>query len=125
MPDYDSEFFNPPAPVAYVNLRNPENNVEIANVPMLLDTGADATLIPQIFVDKAGLILSPTGAYEIESFDKTVSYSSIVRLQMIFEGRSFRGEFLTVNQNYGIIGRNVLNSIKIEFDGQNLRWKIL
>ena len=44
---------------------------------------------------------------------------------MIFEGRSFRGEFLTVNQNYGIIGRNVLNSVKIEFDGQNLRWRIL
>jgi len=125
MPDYDSKFFNPPAPVAYVTLRTLENNVEIANIPMLLDTGADATLIPQILVDEDGLGFAAIGTYEIESFDKTVSYSPIVRLQMIFEGRSFRGEFLTINQNYGIIGRNVLNSVKIEFDGQNLRWEIL
>ena len=38
MPEYNSEFFNPPAPVAFVYLRNPEKNIEIANVPMLIDT---------------------------------------------------------------------------------------
>ena len=52
MPDYNSDFFNPPAPIAYVTLRNPENNAEVIDVPMLLDTGADATLLPHIFVEK-------------------------------------------------------------------------
>ena len=125
MPDYNSDFFNPPAPLAYVNLRNPENSLEIANVPMLLDTGADATLLPRIFVEKIGVVFSATEIYELEGFDKTTSYSAIVSLQMIFEGKSFRGEFLTINQNYSVIGRNVLNSLKILFDGQSLHWKIL
>lgn len=125
MPAYISDIFDPPAPVAYVNLINPENNTEIANVPMLLDTGADATLLPQIFVEKLGVIFSEDEIYELAGFNEAVSYSAVVRLQMIFEDRSFRGEFLTVNQNYGIIGRNVLNSIRIELDGENLRWKIL
>ena len=92
---------------------------------MLLDTGADATLLPQIFVEKLGIDFSIGRTFELEGFDKTRSQSKVVRLQMIFEGKSFRGEFLTINQNHGIIGRNVLNSIKIMFDGQNLQWKIL
>ena len=58
-------------------------------------------------------------------FDRTTSQSAVVRLQMIFDRKSFRGEFLTINQNYGIIGRNVLNSLKVLFDGQNLHWEVL
>lgn len=92
---------------------------------MLLDTGADATLLPHIFVEKIGVIFSTTEIYELEGFNNETSQSSVVRLQMIFEGRSFRGEFLTINQNYGIIGRNALNSIMIVFDGKNLDWNIL
>jgi len=34
MPEYDRSIFNPPAPVAYVTLENPENNLKIENVPM-------------------------------------------------------------------------------------------
>jgi hypothetical protein len=52
MPEYDRSIFNPPAPVAYVTLENPENNLKIENVPMLLDTGSDATLIPQCVLKK-------------------------------------------------------------------------
>jgi len=125
MHEYNSEFFNPPAPIAYVTLRNPENNTEVVNVPMLLDTGADATLLPHIFVEKIGVDFSATEIFALEGFDKNISHSSVVRLQMIFENRGFRGEFLTINQNYGIIGRNVLNSLTIVFDGKTSSWKIL
>ena len=124
MQKYNSDFFNPPAPIAYVTLRNPENNEEVINVPMLLDTGADATLLPHIFVEKIGVTFSETEIYELEGFDKNISHSSVVRLQMIFDGRSFRGEFLTIHQNYGIIGRNVLNQLVIIFNGTTLEWDI-
>ncbi len=125
MPAYDSIFSTPPAPIAYVILRNPDNNLEIVNVPMLLDTGADATLLPREFIEKIGLDYSENEVFELEAFDKTTSQSAVVRLQMIFEGKSFRGDFLTINQSYGIIGRNVLNSLQILFDGKNLTWEIL
>ena len=36
MPDYDSENFDPPAPVAYVTLRNPATGVSLPDVPMLI-----------------------------------------------------------------------------------------
>ena len=125
MPDYNSEFFEPPAPIAFVTLRNLENHVEVGNVPMLLDTGADATLIPQIFAEKLGLRLSDAPQFELEAFDKTTSHSAVVQLQMIFEERNFRGEFLLIDQDYGIIGRNILNHLNVRFDGKKYAWKIL
>lgn len=124
MRDYDSTSFNPPAPIAYVTIKNPLNNSEVTNVPMLLDTGADATLIPQFFVEKLALS-SANNFYEIESFDGTITESAVVNLQIIFENKSFRGEFLTIKQDYGIIGRNILNLLTINFDGKSLRWEIL
>jgi len=39
MNDYDSENFDPPAPVAHVTLRNPATGDALTNVPMLLDIG--------------------------------------------------------------------------------------
>ncbi len=125
MPKYAFGLYNPPAPIAYVTLRNFEKTAEVSNVPMLLDTGADATLLPYSFVEKLGIDLTKGKIYELEGFDESKSHSRVIRLQMIFEERSFQGEFLTINQNHGIIGRNVLNSLKIIFDGQNLQWVIL
>ncbi len=55
MPDYDSENFDPPAPVAYVTLRNPATGVSLSDVPMLIDTGADATLLPQKYIEQLGM----------------------------------------------------------------------
>jgi hypothetical protein len=47
MPAYDATQFDPPAPLAQVTLRNPDNGAIRPDVPMLLDSGADVTLIPQ------------------------------------------------------------------------------
>ena len=124
MPDYDSILFNPPAPFALVTLINPQNNFQISNVPMLLDTGADATLIPLTCAQP--LDIKPENQiWEIEAFDGSTNQSAVVRLQMVFQGRSFRGEYLLIEQDYGIIGRNILNLLNINFDGRNLRWEIL
>lgn len=124
MPDYDSTFFNPPAPVAFVTLKNSENNQQVTDVPMLLDTGADATLLPRAFVAKLDIIQT-SEIWEVESFDGTRNESAVVRLQMVFENKSFRGDYLLIEQDYGIIGRNILNFFNIRFDGKNLRWEIL
>ncbi len=55
MPSYDSHRFAPPAPLALVTLRNPESGATKADVQMLLDTGADVTLLPGSIVAELGI----------------------------------------------------------------------
>jgi hypothetical protein len=47
MPAYDAARFDPPAPLAQVTLRNLDTGAVWSDVPMLLDSGADVSLVPQ------------------------------------------------------------------------------
>lgn len=120
MPEYDDANWDPPAPVASVVLRNPETGAEIADVQMLIDTGADATLIPQDAVTRLGC--RPTTMHTLSGFDgATGSYDEVI-IEMLFLGKSFTGQFLTIDQPRGIIGRNILNYLVLTFDGPRLTW---
>jgi len=55
MPAYNASDFDPPAPVAYVTLRNRLTGAMWVDVPMQLDSGADVTLVPQAAVSRLGL----------------------------------------------------------------------
>ena len=55
MPTYDSSGFDPPAPVARVMLRDPTSGASLAEVLLLIDTGADITLLPQAAVERLGV----------------------------------------------------------------------
>ncbi len=55
MTKYNAEHFDPPAPVAYVTLRNPETGVSLHDALMLIDTGADATTLPRTYVEQLGV----------------------------------------------------------------------
>ncbi len=54
MPAYDSEKFAPPAPLGRVELCCPESGAILPDVLMLLDWGADVTLIPQASATSIG-----------------------------------------------------------------------
>ncbi len=123
MPAYDSIRFDPPAPLAYVTLRNPETRAVLSDVPMLLDSGADVTLIPQAAADELGAAFIPNIRYELEGFDGNSSFVEVVRLEMVFCRRAFRGRFLLVDQTWGILGRNILNAVALLLDGPGLMWE--
>ena len=80
-----SEIYNPPAPIARIKLRNPETLETIADVPMLLDTGADITLLPKSFCDKIGVEISETESLELEGFNQTITVAFYVRLNFFSE----------------------------------------
>ncbi len=122
MPSYDSTRFSPPAPIALVSLRNPETGLNCADVPMLIDSGADATLVPKEVVNLLGLGTSSDQLYELTGFDGSTSTAQALRLEMTFLGKNFRGQFLLIDQEYGILGRNILNAVTLLFDGPNLNW---
>lgn len=121
MADYDSAQFSPPAPVALVTLRNPESGASKAGVSMLLDTGADATLLPRVVADDLGLRYS-TSNYELVGFNNSSGIAHAVRAEMNFLGLTFRGQFLLIEQDWGIIGRNILNLVSLTYDGPKLSW---
>src|SRR5271157_3519432 len=98
MPKYDADHFEPPAPVAYVSLRDPATGVSLSDVPMLIDTGADVTLLPQAFIDQMGTKPVAGEAYEIQGFDGEPKSASMVELELVFLGRKFTGQFLLIDQ---------------------------
>ena len=121
MPGYDAENFEPPAPVAYVTLRNPATGVLLSDVPMLIDTGADATLLPSNAVDQLGISVEDSD-FEVQVFDGETKRLKLARLELYFLGKKFAGEYLLVDRPTGILGRNILNKIKILLDGPRAKW---
>ena len=84
MSAYDASLFNPPAPLAKVTLRNRDNGNTTSDVPMLLDTGADVTLIPQSSVSQLGLTIDLNEGSELLSFDGRLSVAPAVQLDLKF-----------------------------------------
>lgn len=124
MPSYDSDDFQPPAPLARVTLRALDKSSVVKEVPMLLDTGADVSLVPRTFVERLALPRSAGETFELVGFDGSTSEASAVDLEMIFCARSFRGQYLLTEEQWGILGRNVLNLLPILFDGPGLAWTL-
>ena len=93
MPAYDAVRFAPPAPLASVSLRNSITGNVLQDVPMLLDSGADITLVPQGSVIQLGVEISSDNAYELMGFDGSRSLASVVELDLLFLQRTFRGRF--------------------------------
>ena len=120
---YDASLFDPPAPLANVTLRAPHNTTTISDVPMLIDSGADDTLVPTIFANQLGLTVNTNENYELMGFNGTISLASVVRLEMLFLNKTFRGRFLLIDQEWGVLGRDILNLLSLHLDGPNLTWK--
>ena len=119
MPAYDTASFDPPAPLAQVIIRSPESGHTLSGVLMLLDSGADVTLIPQASASQLGLVGATDEVYELAGFDGSTSFASVVRLDMVFLNRTFRGRFLLIDQEWGVIGRDILNLVPLLLDGPN------
>jgi hypothetical protein len=122
MPAYDATHFNPPAPLAQVTLRNPSTGATVADVALLVDSGADVTLLPRRAVEGLGISLATSRGYEIAGFDGNKSFVPAVNLDMLFLKRLFRGQYLVIDEERGILGRDVLNHIALLLDGPHLRW---
>jgi len=122
MPVYDAALFTPPAPLARVILRNSANGATLPDVPMLLDSGADVTLVPQGSVGSLGVSIDPNEGYELMGFDGSRSVAHAVYLDLVFLKRTFRGRFLLIDQASGILGRDILNHISLLLDGPRLSW---
>jgi predicted aspartyl protease len=125
MPSYDASHFDPPAPVARVTLRNPHNGATVSNVLLLLDTGADVTLLPRMAVERLGVPLLANQRYELMGFDGSKSFAPVVMLDTICLQRALRGRSLLIEEERGILGRDILNHVMVLLDGPRQQWSEL
>ena len=122
MPNYDASHFDPPAPVAQVMLRNPHSGAMVSDVLVLMDTGADITLLPRTVVEQLGAPLLAGQRYELMSFDGSTSFAPVVVLDLLFLKRAFRGRYLLIEEERGIMGRDILNHVRLLLDGPQQQW---
>lgn len=122
MPAYDADRAVPPAPYALVTIRHADTKKILTDVPMLLDTGSDASLIPRFVVEALSLVIKEASGIRLVAFDGTTSQAMMARAEMLLLNKTFRCEFLLTEDTHGIIGRDILNLLSLRFDGPNLFW---
>jgi predicted aspartyl protease len=123
MPEYDGQQFTPPAPVVRVSIRTLDKARSISNVAMLIDTGADVTLIPYECAERLGLVSNLETSFRLQGFDGKPSAAKAVNAELLFLDKNFHGRFLLVDGDYGILGRNVLNNLSLHLDGPRQSWR--
>ena len=123
MPAYDAKGFDPPAPVARVTLRTRDGQRSVSGVAMLIDSGADVSLIPEGAVGPLGLAAKVRDGYELAGFDGSRSTARAVQCELIFLGRGYRGAYLVLDDTIGILGRDVLNHVSLVLDGPHGNWR--
>jgi hypothetical protein len=122
MPAYDSNLFDPPAPVAVVSIRDPSGGSSVPHVPMLIDLGSDVSLVPRTSFDELNLEIDPNAGYELEGFDGRRTMAQVAQLDLIFVEKAFRGKYVIIDSNMGILGRDVLNHVAVLLDSPRLSW---
>jgi hypothetical protein len=122
MTAYDAGRFSPPAPLARVSLRHPETGATLPDVPLLIDSSADITLIPVASVTLLGATVNAGEGYELMGFDGSRSVARAVQLDLLFLRRAFKGRFLLIDQEWGILGRDILNHLALLLNGPLLTW---
>ena len=123
MPRYDAERFDPPAPLAMVALLAEDGQRSLNDVPMLIDSGADVSLIPEWSVRRLALEVREEQDYELTAFDGSKRVARSVQCELAFLGRAYGGTYLVLDNDAGILGRDVLNDVSLVLDGPRLDWR--
>jgi len=105
-----------------VSLRHPETGATLSDVPLLIDSSADVTLIPLASVNLLGATVNAGEGYELMGFDGSRSVARAVQLDLLFLRRAFKGRFLLIDQEWGILGRDILNHLALLLHGPRLTW---
>jgi hypothetical protein len=91
---------------------------------MLMDTGADISLVPEWVIEALQIEPSGESVYELENFIGETIVTAAVFLDVVFCQRRFRGQYVSIEQEWGILGRNVLNTVPLLLNGPALEWQV-
>ena len=120
MPKYEESGFNPPAPIVRARVRGPGPEIE-DDVPLLLDSGADISVVPRAAAQAVGATIEP-GVLPVQFLTGEASAYEQATLAIEFGGYRFRGSFMVLDAEYGVLGRNILNLLVVTLDGPRRTW---
>ena len=120
MPAYEAGDFDPPAPVAHASIGGPSGLV-LSDIPLLIDTGADYTVVSRWAAERVGAMLRPSDI-RVRLYEGTQARCYTAELTVAFLRFRFKGPFLIADSEFGLIGRNVLNVLVCTFDGPRQSW---
>ena len=55
-------------------------------------------------------------------FDGSKSFAPVVMPDLLFLKRAFRGRYLLLEEEHGILGRDILNHVNLLLDGPRQQW---
>lgn len=118
---YDDNY-EPPAPAVKLIVYRPFSEESVTGIGKI-DTGADITVIPSKWVKELSLI--PASVVCIRGYDGRLreAYTYYVRIE--FQGFKFPlVETLSSNRQDALIGRDILNKLKLELNGKTLNFEL-
>lgn len=124
MPRYDQNY-SPPAPILEVTVSNP-HNPEVEGIPKeaKIDSGADMTAIPEDFVNALGLL--PAGETSMKGYKEGEQIHSTYYVDVSLNGYSFPyTKVVAIKRENVLLGRDILNQLKLILDGKNLNFDIM
>jgi hypothetical protein len=133
---YD-ENYKPPAPVANIvvsaNIAKRIGRGEDPSiaVKMLISTDADISSIPKYVIkelEKLGGYKLPYDMIVVEDFNGNKFQQKVYKLTLLPQPNGFGDarslDFIEIDDDVGILGRDILNDYLICLDGRNLTWTI-
>jgi predicted aspartyl protease len=111
---------SPAAPFVHLIVRTPNGNPSGVEVPALIDTGADFSVIPGRLVDDLGLV-PLDWAQAIGFGGQLLTLPTFLVELRIRQLNPFTIKVLaSPDESYALLGRDVLNRFRISLDGPNL-----
>jgi predicted aspartyl protease len=110
---------DPPAPFVNMVVCHPTDPSKVEQLPALIDSGASLTTVPQRTIDQLGL--APDGDVLAGGFQHPAELVNIYSLTLVLHQWSFTGvEVIANDEDYVLLGRNVLNQFVTVLDGKRL-----
>ena len=120
---YDTTL-NPPAPFLPVRVSNLTDILEPQSVAAKIDTGSDVTGIPARLVGQ--LSLMPVDEILVEGYDGRQATIACYDVNLRIDHLSVAGlSVITIAEDYVLLGRDVLNRLRMLLDGPALMTEIL
>lgn len=114
--------YDPPAPSLKVKFKNPTSTHSI-EIQAKIDTGADITVLPQHAISVLRLI--PAGRLSVSSFNGQEERKYTYFVNLHFNNFKFRMvEVIGAKRPDALLGRDVLNLLKIMLDGKTMNLDI-
>ena len=114
--EYDDITNDPPAPFLSIRISHPARPDAPLDLRAKVDTGADISALPNDIVN--ALRLAPSGELRVAGYDGQPTTVTVYAARVTLpDGQRGRLNVLTVPTEYALLGRDLVNHLRLLLDG--------